>query len=328
MQVDTSQADFLKVRQVQAEKSPWQRLWGAAMRWVDNTRAFPAALLLPVLLFFIIWNVVPTLWMIGLSFYKYALISGKPPQFIGTANYNDILNDISMWQTFSRTFVWVLFGVGFQTVLGFLLGLLFWGSKEMPGRRLALTLLFSPMILTPLAAGVFYRLIYEPTFGVVNFFITALGGQKVNFLTDPGLAFGSVLVVDIWMWTPFMILITLAALGSVPQAELEAAQIDRLSWFKRFRYIILPHGRFILMLGILLRTIDSFKTMDLVFVMTRGGPGNITEFIGLSLYRKAFDGLNMGYASALAILLLLTAIAFTSIYLYILNLRLKEQEEA
>ena len=91
MQVDTSQADFLKVRQVQAEKSPWQRLWGAAMRWVDNTRAFPAALLLPVLLFFIIWNVVPTLWMIGLSFYKYALISGKPPQFIGTANYNDIL---------------------------------------------------------------------------------------------------------------------------------------------------------------------------------------------------------------------------------------------
>jgi multiple sugar transport system permease protein len=296
------------------------------MRWVDNTRAFPAAAGMPVLLFFIIWNVIPTLWMIGLSFYKYALISGRPPQFFGTGNFTDILNDVNMWQTFSRTFIWVFFSVGFETVLGFLLGLLFWGSKQMPGRQLALTLLFSPIILTPLAAGLFFRLIYEPTFGVINYFIKSLGGQEVNFLTNPQLAFGAVLVVDIWMWTPFMILITLAALGSVPQAELEAAQLDRLSWYKRFRHIILPHGRFILMLGILLRTIDSFKTMDLVFVMTRGGPGNVTEFIALSLYRKAFDGLNMGYSSALAILLLLTAIAFTSIYLYVLNLRLRQQE--
>jgi multiple sugar transport system permease protein len=310
------------------ETGPGTRLWRRAMRWLDNSRAFPAALLVPVLLFFIIWNVIPTLWMIGLSFYKYALISGKPPQFFAAGNYADILNDVNMWQTFSRTLIWVLFSVGIETALGFLLGLLFWGSKHMPGRRLALTLLFSPMILTPLAAGVFFRLIYEPTFGVINYFIKSLGGQGVNFLTDPNLAFGAVLVVDIWMWTPFMILITLAALGSVPQAELEAAQVDRLSWFKRFRYIILPHGRFILMLGILLRTIDSFKTMDLVFVMTRGGPGNITEFIGLSLYRKAFDGLNMGYSSALAILLLLIAISFTSIYLYVLNLRLKQQEGA
>lgn len=326
MQVDTTNADFLQARKVQANRTPWARAWRRAMLWVDNTRAFPAALLVPVLLFFIVWNVIPTLWMIGLSFYRYALISGRPPEFIGTGNFADIMNDVNMWQTFSRTFIWVLFSVGFETVLGFLLGLLFWGSKQMPGRRLALTLLFAPMIMTPLAAGVFFRLIYEPTFGVINYFIRSLGGQDVNFLTDPNLAFGAVLVVDIWMWTPFMILISLAALGSVPQAELEAAQIDRLSWYKRFRHIILPHGRFILMLGILLRTIDSFKTMDLVFVMTRGGPGNITEFIGLSLYRKAFDGLNMGYSSALAILLLLTAIAFTSIYLYVLNLRLKQQE--
>ena len=304
------------------------RLWRRFSRWFDNSRALPATLIIPVLLFFIIWNVVPTLWMIGLSFYKYSLITGQPERFIGTGNYTDILNDVTTWQNFSRTLVWVLFSVGIETVLGFLLGLLFWGSKQLPGRRLALTLLFSPMIVTPLAAGTFFRLIYEPTFGVVNFFITSLGGQAVNFIGDEKIAFYSVLLVDIWMWTPFMILITLAALGSVPQAELEAAQIDRLSWFKRFRHIILPHGKFILMLGILLRTIDSFKTMDLIFVMTRGGPGNATEFIALSLYRKAFDAFAMGWSSALAILLLLTAIAFTSIYLYVLNLRLKQQEGA
>lgn len=326
MQTDTTKTDFLQVRQVHIEYGLWTRLWRRLMRWLDQTRAFPVALLVPVLLFFIIWNVIPTLWMIGLSFYKYSLISGKPEQFFGLGNYAEIFNDVATWQTFSRTFVWVLFSVGVETALGFLLGILFWGSKQLPGRRLALTLLFTPMIITPLAAGTFFRLMYEPTFGVFNFFIKSLGGTEVNFLGHQELAFWAVLLVDIWMWTPFMILITLAALGSVPQAELEAAQIDRLSWFKRFRYIILPHGRFILMLGILLRTIDSFKTMDLIFVMTRGGPGNVTEFIALTLYRKAFDAFNMGWSSALAIILLLTAIAFTSIYLYVLNLRLKQQE--
>jgi multiple sugar transport system permease protein len=123
------------------------------------------------------------------------------------------------------------------------------------------------------------------------------------------------------MWTPFMILMTLAALGSVPKAELEAAEIDQIPWLKRIRYIILPNGKFILMLGILLRTIDAFKTTDLPYLMTNGGPGNTTEFVGLSLYRTGFEAFQMGDASALAIITLLIAIAFASIYLYVLSYR-------
>jgi multiple sugar transport system permease protein len=118
-----------------------------------------------------------------------------------------------------------------------------------------------------------------------------------------------------------MILMTLAALGSVPKAELEAAEIDRLPWLKRLWYVVLPHGKFILMLGILLRTIDAFKTTDLVYLMTRGGPGNRTEFVGVTLYRQGFEAFQMGDASALAVVTLLIAIAFTSIYLYVLNYR-------
>lgn len=190
----------------------------------------------------------------------------------------------------------------------------------MPGRRFALTLLFTPMVLTPVASGLFWKLIYEPTFGVINYFIAALGGSKIDFLTNVDWAFSAVLFVDIWMWTPFLILITLAALGSVPKAELEAAEIDRLSMWTRLTRVIFPHGKFILMLGILLRTIDAFKTTDLVFLMTTGGPGTVTELIGLSLYRFAFNSLDLGFSSALALVLLLIAIAFTSIYLYILNL--------
>lgn len=295
----------------------WSRLGHALDR---RERALPALLLVPVLLFFIIWNVIPTLWMVGLSFYKYSLISGRAEKYIEFANYADIISDNSVWLSFSKTLIWVFASVSIETVLGLLLGLLFWGSARLPGRRVALTLLFAPMMITPVAASIFFRLMYDPTFGLISYLISQVSGKMPpNLLGDQSTAFGAALAVDIWMWTPFMILITLAALGSVPQAELEAAQIDRLSWLKKFRYVILPNGKFILMLGILLRTIDAFKTMDLIFSLTRGGPGTTTELIAITLYRKAFEAFNLGWASALAVILLLTAIAFTSIYLFILN---------
>jgi multiple sugar transport system permease protein len=298
---------------------------GSRWRSFEETRSFMWLLLVPILIFFIALNVIPTIWMIGLSFYNYSLMSAAAPDFAALANYERIINDAEMWGAFGRTFAFVVLAVSIQTVLGLVLGFLFWGSTQMPGRRFALTLLFVPMVLTPVASGLFWRLILEPTFGVINHFVTLLGGDKIDFLTNVRWAFPAVLFVDIWMWTPFMILMTLAALGSVPRAELEAADVDRLSWWQRLWYVIIPHGKFILMLGILLRTIDAYKTTDLPFLMTNGGPGNITEFIGLKLYRYAFASLNIGFSSALAVILLLIAIAFTSIYLYVLNLRARRE---
>jgi multiple sugar transport system permease protein len=255
-------------------------------------------------------------------------MSPAAPEFIGLENFVRIYNDSDLWGSFSRTFVFVVLAVSIETLLGIALGFLFWNSSEMPGRRLALTLLFVPMVMAPVASGLFWRLIYEPTFGVANYFVELLTGSKIDFLTNVNWAFPAVLFVDIWMWTPFMILMTLAALGSVPKAELEAANVDRLSWWQKLRYVILPSGKFILMLGILLRTIDAYKTTDLVFVMTNGGPGNVTELIGLKLYRYAFASLNIGFSSALALILLLIAIAFTSIFLYVLYLRRNQQAGA
>lgn len=302
------------------------RVRAARMRWIDNSRNFPMMLLVPVLIFFIVWNIIPLLWMVGMSFYNYSLLTGNPPKYIGLKNFIDLYESFSVWEGLSKTFIFVIFSVGIETALGMVLGLLFWGSTSLPGRRLALTLLFSPMMLTPAATGTFFRLIYEPTFGIANYLTTTLLGAKINFLGDDVWAMPSVLLVDIWMWTPFMILITLAALGSVPKAELEAAEVDRLPWLKRIWYVVFPHAKFILMLGILLRTIDSFKVMDLIYQLTRGGPGNTTEVIGITLFRKAFEGFTMGWSAALAIITLLIAIAFTSIYLYILNLRTQRGE--
>ncbi|MEN8040266.1 MAG: sugar ABC transporter permease [Actinomycetota bacterium] len=290
----------------------------ATTHGVERSRSMGVGLLIPVLTFFLVLNVIPTFWLIGLGFYKYTLGRGDP-KFIGLDNFLDIVNSPELWGAFNRTLRFMLVSVGFEVIVGVALGFLFWGSARMPGRRLALTLLFTPMVMAPVASGLFWRLIYEPTFGVINAVIDFFGGEKIDFLTNIDWAFAAVIFVDVWMWTPFMIMMTLAALGSVPSAELEAAEVDRLSFWYRLRHVILPHAKFILMLGVLLRTIDAFKTTDLVWTMTGGGPGNKTEFIGLALYRQAFNSLDLGRSSAVSLVLLIIAIAFTSIYLYVLN---------
>ena len=294
---------------------------GGLLRFLGRRSVLPLLLLLPVLVFFIVWNVIPTLWLLGLGFYRFSLTSGHPPRFAGLYNYRAIFDDAGVWIDLSRTFIFVASAVALETMLGLALGLLFWNSHRLPGRRIALTMLFSPMVLTPVAAGTFWRLIYNPVFGVLNAIIRGLGFRSVDFLGDSAVAFGAVLGVDVWMWTPFMVLMTLAALASVPKAELEAAEIDRLPWHQRLRLVVLHHGKYILMLGILLRTIDAFKTMDLIYDMTYGGPGSSTQLVAMTLYRRAFEAFNMGWSSALAVILLLISIAFTATFIFVLHWR-------
>ncbi len=309
---DTTTANTI----AQTDSSTWNKGW---LRGLENPKYLQHMLLVPVLIFFIVWNVIPLFWLVGLSFYKYVLVTGEPLKFVGLHNFFEIFNSFEIWHALSNTFLFVILGAGTQTFLGVILGFTFWGSKDLPGRRIALTLIFTPMIMAPLATGSFFKLIYDPVFGILNFFIKGVFGVTIDFLGSSAWAFPAVLIVDTWMWTPFMMMMTLAALGSVPKAELEAAEVENLSWYQRLVHVVLPHGKFILMLGILLRTIDSFKSMDIIFTMTRGGPGNATELIGITLYRQAFNAFTMGQASALAIISLLIAISFTSIYLHVLK---------
>ncbi|MCX6451227.1 MAG: sugar ABC transporter permease [Actinobacteria bacterium] len=288
-------------------------------------KSFGWKLLIPVLAFFGFFNIVPTLWMLGLSFNDYKLISSNAPHYVGLSNYQSFLADQQVAHAVNRTFVFLAFAIIFQTTLGILIGVLFWRNDKLRGRRLALTLLFTPMVVTPVASALFWKLILDPNFGVGNYFLQIFGIAKIDVLTSQSLAFPTLLVVDTWMWTPFMALMTLAALGSVPKAELEAASIDRLPLFTVIKTVVWPHAKFILMLGILLRSIDAFKTMDLSLIMTDGGPGDKTELIALSLYRYAFKSFNLGYSSAISVFLLFIAISLTSIYLYVLNLKSRKE---
>lgn len=310
------------------EASAVESARAAGRRHARDKRRLIFLLLTPVLAFFLVFNTIPLLWLLGLSFHNFSLTSGRPPDFIGFGYYVQMFyNRGDIWADLVRTFTFVGFSVTLQTALGILLGFLFWGSKHMPGRRLALTLLFTPMVLTPVATGTFWRFIYDPTFGVLNAMLRGSGliDQPIDFLGDPDIAFWAVVAVDTWMWTPFMTLMTLAALGSVPSAELEAAEIDRLPWWQRVRLVVWHHGKFILMLGILLRTIDCFKTLDLIIPMTKGGPGQQTRLVAVELNKQAFESFNMGWSSAYAVLLLLISIAMTSVFIFVLNLRRRRE---
>jgi len=273
--------------------------------------------LLPVLVFMLVWNLFPLLWVLGLSFYKLNLVSGMPPRYIFLNNYKSLLNDPYFWDRFSLTFRYVLLAVLLEVIVGFGLGFLF-NSQDVRGKKIMLPIIFAPMMIAPVASGVFFRFMYDPHWGIINHFLRQFFGVTIQFLEDARWAFPAVLAVDVWMWSPFMALMCLAGLQAVPQHLLEAAEIDQLSWFRKLRYVVLPSIRPVFMLGVLLRTIDAFKTFDTVFVMTGGGPGNSTELLSMSLYRIAFIFFNTGKASSLAISMLFIAIAFTSIYLMLI----------
>ncbi|MDA8194989.1 MAG: sugar ABC transporter permease [Thermaerobacter sp.] len=295
------------------------------MRQGLSLKAFAWMLIIPVLAFFAIWNVVPFLWLLGLSFYRYYPTFGQPPKFLGLGNYISLMNDPNVWERIGTTFLFMVSAVGIETGLGLVLGFVFWSRRALWGRRLALTLLFSPMVLAPVAAGTFFRLIYDPLYGVVPYYIHMLFGvPKPNLLGNSHTAMWAVLATDVWMWTPFMTMMTIAALGAIPKSVLEAASVDRLKFWQRVRYVMWPYGKFILLLGVILRTIDAFKTYGLISAMTAGGPGNATDVLSITLYREGFVSFDMGTGSALALFTLFIAVAFTSVYLYFLKNRESE----
>lgn len=273
--------------------------------------------ILPALAFFFAWNIFPLLWVLGLSFHKYSIMTGRPPRFVGLENYTRIFGDPYFWDRFRTTFTYVFVAVFFEFVIGFGLALLF--NQEIKGKKIMLTLMMAPMIIAPVATGVFFRFMYEPTWGIFGYFLDKLVGLRPQFLQDYRLALPSVILADIWMWSPFMLMMTLAGLQAVPDYLLEAAEVDRLSWWTKFRHIILPTIRPVLVLALLLRTIDAFRLFDKIFVMTGGGPGTATEIISMSVYRLAFLFFRTGRGSALAIILLVVAIVFTNIYLLLLR---------
>jgi multiple sugar transport system permease protein len=296
---------------------------GGFLPWLLAPERRGPLLVAPALIVLFLMNIFPLLWSFGLSFYNYRANRQTVPGFVGLDNYAKVLTDPTVWERFQTTALIVGSSVLLQLVVGFLLALLF--ERQFPLRKILLTLVLTPMMLSPVAVGVFFKLYYEPTFGLVSQTINALfTGQPFAMLASPTGAIVGVVLADAWMWSPFVMLLVLAGLVSVPRYLYEAAEVDRASWWRRFRTITFPYIRSLLLLAILFRTIETFKLFDVVYIITEGGPGAATETIGAYIYRIAFQFFRTSQSTALAYIILFVVIVLTSLYLYAVNRRNKE----
>jgi len=209
--------------------------------------------------------------------------------------------------------------------LGLLLG--FALSQKVPGMGVFRVLIFLPMMLAPLVAGLFWRLLLDQTFGLVNFFLERLGFQAVEWLTDPRFAIWGIIITDVWQWTPFVVLLILAGLGTIPQELQEAATLDRASPWMRFRNIYLPYLRMPILLAVLFRSIDTLKMFDVPYILTGGGPGDLTTTLSLLGYRNLFSFFKVGVASAISWFVVIIVNVLVNVLLKILSPRRKIPRE-
>jgi len=286
----------------------------AARGWSDLT--IRNLFIIPTIAFLIIFNIFPLAYSLGYSFTDFRASMNAPANFVGLQNYRELLSDLNIWRNFTVTAHYVLVSVGGQVVVGFGIALLL--NRAIPFKGLITTLLLLPMMMSMAVVGLFWKLLYDPSWGIINY---ALGLGTFDWLSNPDMALYAVAITDIWMWAPFVMLLSLAGLSAVPQHLYEAAAIDRAGHWYTFTRITLPLVAPLLLIAIIFRTMEAFKTFDLAFIMS-GQP--TTEVIAIRLYKMAFQEWQTGRSCALAYMVLIIVLAITNVYVKYLN-KVKER---
>src|SRR6201993_2616902 len=272
--------------------------------------------IIPTIAFLIVFNIFPLLYSLGFSFTDYRAASNRPAHFVGLENYQELLTDDGIWNNFTITAKYVIISVAGQVIVGFGLALLL--NRPIPGKGLLTTILLLPMMMSAAVVGLFWQLLYNPSWGIVNYL---LGLEKTEWLSNPDVALFAIAITDIWMWSPFVMLLCLAGLSAIPSSLYEAAAIDRASRWYTFRRITLPLVTPLLLIAIIFRTMEAIKTFDLAFIMSTQ---ETTELIAIKLYRLAFQEWQTGPSCALAYMVLIIVLAVTNIYVKYLS-RVKER---
>jgi multiple sugar transport system permease protein len=261
------------------------------------------AAMTPGLLFLAAIAIYPTIYSLVVSLTQWRLTTGEDPRFVGLENYINLLSDSSFWNSVRVTLIFVIFAVAIEFVLAFVIALLFF--RGFPGDKVMRTLILLPMLCAPVVVGLLARFSLEPNFGIVNQLLRAVGLPTTEFLGSPQLALPTLIAIDVWQWTPFLFLIFLAAMQGLPEEIIEASKLDGASWPKIIWYQFLPLLKYPIMVGILLRLIDSFRVYEIIFMTTRGGPIDATSTMSWQIYDVGFRSFTISYAAAYSWLLLL-----------------------
>ncbi len=280
-------------------------------------RSAPWVLLGPAVVLLVFLTVFPFIYSLWLSFNEWNLADRTATwTFVGLKNYITILtNDPFFTSAVKATFIFLAGAVTFEMILGVAIALLL--SREFRGQGLVRPIVMLPLMTTPVAVGLIWRFMYNPDRGMVNYLLSLIGITGPDWLGRPQTAMPAVIFADIWEWTPFVALIVLAALQALPSEPYEAALIDGASSWQVFRYITVPLILPALLVAFLIRLMDAFKTFDLIYVLTLGGPGVTTQTMSLYTYKYGFKFFKMGYASALAYIMVFIMIVVANVFIFV-----------
>jgi len=274
----------------------------------------------PTFLSLVALIIFPMAWSLYTSFTNLNLvIPNQTVKLIGIENYATLLTSGRFWNSVWNTAYYVGLGVLVEFGLGFAVALYMANYTRGRLNRWLFTLLLLPMMMAPMVAGYMWRLIFQETFGPLNYLLALAGLPKPAWVSSADLALNSILIADIWQWTPFMILILYTGRLAINEDLYEAARIDGASKLFAFRHVTLPQMKGVIAVAVLLRAMDAFKFFDKMFVITGGGPGTASELATYYNYLLGFTDWSMGKATAMSWLLLLFAVVLANLFLYVLE---------
>ena len=279
----------------------------------QRDQRFGFLLTLPGLATLFIIIIFPLVFTIITSFYDYTLLNPNHDDFVGLENYREVLEEEYIGHSVIVTIQFVLATVFIEFIIGFALALAL--DKVQRFKSIYYLILLAPLMINPVVVGLMWRMILHTELGIMNYLLKLISINRVNWLGDSDIAFWTIVFVDIWHQVSFMTILLLAGLAALPREPYEAARMDGASALRCLIYITLPLMRPVIIVALLLRLIFAVKTFDIIYIMTKGGPGIATDLVSYFIYRSAFFSLDIGRASALSVGLLVIVLLLT-FYLY------------
>jgi multiple sugar transport system permease protein len=261
---------------------------------------------LPAVIFIGLLMVFPILYTLYLSFTNWNLTSGMPAEFVGFNSYFRILAEPRFLRAVGRTLTFTVFAVVIEGLLGVTIAIIL--NRAFVGKSVAKLLLLLPLVATPVAVGIVFNLFYDPTIGLLNFALDALGLPQGRWVSSEKTVMASLILVDVWQWTPMITLIVLAGLAGLSEEPVEAARVDGASQWQILRYVTIPMVMPVILTAMILRLIDALKTFDIIFAMTGGGPGYASETLNIMAFKYSFEYFRMGQSSVILVVLFLVVL--------------------
>jgi len=268
---------------------------------VFSDKHFKYLMIAPGILILLIVGIFPLIYSLIVSFQNITM-TDIDTSFQGLLNYKQLFKDVRLWQSLGHTALLTLIALPLELILGFLLAQLF--LDRMPGKQFFVALLVLPTVLSPIVAGATWRLMFDVRFGPFGQILSFLAGEPVTILwtVNPSFVYPAIIICEVWQWTPFMFLLLLAALSNVDQSQLEAAELDGATYWRVLGQIILPAIKPVVAIAVLIRGLDLFRIFDIIWALTEGGPGSMTETISLYTYVIGFTQFDTSYTAAVAFL--------------------------